>query len=69
MTKRSGEMLNQPSQFSVAFAYDYGADKWLIHDHRVLPGIAVAASPAAPLQADAMKPPSIVPSVATVSVK
>jgi hypothetical protein len=62
VTKRSGETLSQPSQFSVAFAYDYGVGQWLIHDHRVLRGIAVAVNPAPTLQADAVKsPPNVVP--------
>jgi hypothetical protein len=62
VTKRSGETLSQPSQFSVAFAYDYGVGQWLIHDHRVRRGIAVAVNPAPTLQADAVtSPPNIVP--------
>jgi hypothetical protein len=68
VTKRSGETLSQPSQFSAAFAYDYGVGKWLIHDHRVLRGIAVAVNPAATLQADAVKPPpSVVPASAATN--
>jgi hypothetical protein len=68
VTKQSGETLSQPSQVSVAFAYDHDDGKWLIQDHRVLRGIAVAVNPAPTLQADAVKsPPNIVPaSAATI---
>jgi hypothetical protein len=71
VTKRSGETLSQPSQVSVAFAYDHDVGRWLIHDHRVLRGIAVAVKPAPTLQADAVQPPlSIVPaSAATIPVQ
>ena len=55
-TRRSGETLSQPSQISVAFVYDDGVGKWLIHDHRVLRGVAVAVNPAPTLQADAVQP-------------
>ena len=65
VTKRSGERLSQPSQFSVAFAYDHDVGRWLIHDHRVLRGIAVAVNPAPTLQADTLKsPPNVVPASA-----
>jgi hypothetical protein len=72
VTKRSGERLSQPSRFSAAFAYDYGAGQWLIDNHRVLRGIAVAVDPATtPLQADKAKPaPNVVPvSAATIPVR
>ncbi|ANY82659.1 hypothetical protein BB934_30825 (plasmid) [Microvirga ossetica] len=71
VTKRSGETLRQPSQVSLAFAYDACAGKWLIQDHRVLRGIAVAVNPAPTLQADAVQPSlSIVPaSAATIPVQ
>ena len=54
-----------------SFAYDADAGKWLIHDHRVLRGIAVAVNPAPTLQADAVQPSlSIVPaSAATTPVQ
>ena len=71
VTKRSGETLSQPSQVSLALAYDADAGQWLIHDHRVLRGIAVAVNPAPTLQADAVQPSlSIVPaSAATIPVQ
>jgi hypothetical protein len=71
LTKRSGETLSEPSRFSMAFAYDHHAHKWLIHDHQVQRGIAVAVSPAATLQADAVElSPVIVPaSASTIPVK
>ncbi len=71
VTKRSGERLSQPSQFSVAFAYDHDVGRWLIQDHRVLRGIAVAVRPAPTLQADTVKsPPNVVPaSAATIPVQ
>lgn len=71
VTRRSGESLSQPSQFNVAFAYDDGVGRWLIHDHRVTRGIAVAFNPAGALQADAVKPaPVVVPaSAATAPVR
>ena len=71
VTKRSGETVSQPSQVSLAFAYDHDVGRWLIHDHRVLRGIAVAVKPASTLQADAVQPPlSIVPaSAATIPVQ
>ena len=71
VTKRSGERLSQPSQVSVAFAYDHDVGRWLIQDHRVLRGIAVAVKPAPTLQADAVQPSlSIVPaSAATIPVQ
>jgi hypothetical protein len=71
VTKRSGETVSQPSQVNLAFAYDAGAGKWLIHDHRVLRGNAVAVSPAPTLQADAVNPlRSVVPaSAATIPVQ
>ena len=71
VTKRSGETLSQPSQVSLAFAYDHDVGQWLIHDHRVLRGIAVAVNPAPTLQADAVQPSlSIVPaSAATIPVQ
>src|SRR5918993_859709 len=71
VTKRSGERLSQPSQVSVAFAYDHDVGQWLIQDHRVLRGIAVAVNPAPTLQADAVKPPpNVVPaSAATIPVQ
>ena len=56
VTKRSGETVSQPSQVSLAFAYDHDVGRWLIHDHRVLRGIAVAVKPAPSLQADAVQP-------------
>ena len=56
VTKRSGETVNQPSQVSLAFAYDHDVGRWLIHDHRVLRGVAVAVNPAPTLQADAVQP-------------
>jgi hypothetical protein len=71
VTKRSGETLSQLSQVSLAFAYDHDDGKWLIQDHRVLRGIAVAVNPAPTLQADAVQPSlSIVPaSAATIPVQ
>jgi hypothetical protein len=71
VTKRSGETLSQPSQVSLAFAYDHDVGRWLIHDHRVLRGIAVAVKPALTRQADAVNPlPSVVPaSAATIPVQ
>jgi hypothetical protein len=71
VTKQSGERLSQPSQFSVAFAYDHDVGRWLIQDHRVLRGIAVAVNPAPTLQADTVKsPPNVVPaSAATIPVQ
>ncbi len=56
VTTRSGKTVSQPSQVSVAFAYDHDVGRWLIHDHRVLRGIAVAVKPAPTLQADAVQP-------------
>ena len=56
VTKRSGETVSQPSQVSLAFAYDHDVGQWLIHDHRVLRGVAVAVNPAPTLQADAVQP-------------
>ena len=56
VTRRSGETVSQPSQVSLAFAYDHDVGRWLIHDHRVLRGIAVAVTPAPTLQADAVQP-------------
>ena len=44
VTRRSGETVSQPSQVSLAFAYDHDVGRWLIHDHRVLRGIAVAVN-------------------------
>jgi hypothetical protein len=71
VTKRSGETVSQPSQVNLAFAYDAGAGKWLIQDHRVLRGNAVAVSAAPTLQADSVNPlPSDVPaSAATIPVQ
>jgi hypothetical protein len=66
VTKRSGEKLSQPSQVSLAFVYDAGAGKWLIQDHRVRRGSAVAVSPAPTLIGDAVQSlPSVVPASAT----
>lgn len=66
VTKRSGETLSQPSQVSLAFAYDAGAGNWLIQDHRVLRGTAVAVSPAPTLKGDAVQSlPSLAPASAT----
>jgi hypothetical protein len=71
VTKRSGETLSQLSQVSLAFAYDHDDGKWLIQDHRVLRGIAVAVNPAPTLQADTVEsPPNVVPaSAATMPVQ
>jgi hypothetical protein len=71
VTRRSGETLSQPSQFSVAFAYDYVGSKWLIQDHRVLRGIPVAINTERTVQADAVKPALIVvpASAATIPIK
>ncbi|KAB0269215.1 hypothetical protein [Microvirga brassicacearum] len=71
VTRRSGKTLSQPSQISVAFAYDHDVGKWLIHDHQVLRDIAVAVNPAPTLQADAVKSPAnVVPaSAATIPVQ
>jgi hypothetical protein len=71
VTRRSGETLSQPSQVSVAFAYDHDVAKWLIHDYKVLRDIAIAVIPAPTLQADAVKsPPNVVPaSAATFPVQ
>ena len=71
VTKGSGETVSQPSQVSLAFAYDHDDGKWLIQDHRVLRGIAVAVNPAPTLQADAVQPSlGIVPaSAATIPVQ
>jgi ketosteroid isomerase-like protein len=70
-TRRSGETLSQPSQVSLAFAYDHDVGRWLIHDHRVLRGIAVAVKPAPSLQADAVQPSlsSVPASAATIPVQ
>ena len=56
VTRQSGETVSQPSQVSLAFAYDHDVGRWLIHDHRVLRGVAVAVTPAPTLQADAVEP-------------
>jgi hypothetical protein len=67
VTRRSGETLSQPSQVSVAFAYDHDVGQWLIHDYKVLRNIAVAVNPAPTLQADAAKsPPQAVPASAAI---
>jgi hypothetical protein len=71
VTKRSGETVSQPSQVSLAFAYDHDVGRWLIHDHRVLRGVAVAVTPAPTLQADAVQPSlsSAPASAATIPVQ
>jgi hypothetical protein len=71
VTTRSGKTVSQPSQVSVAFAYDHDVGRWLIHDHRVLRGIAVAVKPAPSLQADAVQPSlsSVPASAATIPVQ
>ena len=71
VTKRSGETVSQPSQVSLAFVYDHDVGKWLIQNHRVLRGNAVAVSPAPTRQADAVNPlPSVVPAgAATIPVQ
>jgi hypothetical protein len=71
VTNRSGESVSQPSQVSLAFVYDHDVGKWLIQNHRVLRGKAVAVSPAPTRQADAVNPlPSVVPaSAATIPVQ
>lgn len=66
VTRRSGETLSQPSQVSVAFAYDHDVGKWLIHDHQVLRNSPAAVKPALTLQADAVKSPA---SAATIPVR
>lgn len=60
LTKRSGETVSQPSQFSLAFAYDNDVGRWLIHDHRVQPGVTVAVNPVTPSAPDTVKPPPLV---------
>ena len=40
-SKRAGESLSQPSQFSMAFAYDEGSSRWVIQDHRVQLGVTI----------------------------
>ena len=71
VTSRSGETVSQPSQVSLAFAYDHDVGRWLIHDHQVLRGIAVAVKPAPSLQADAVQPSlsSVPASAATIPVQ
>jgi hypothetical protein len=71
VTRRPGETLSQPSQVSVAFAYDHDVGQWLIHDHKVLRDIAVVVNPATTLQANAVKSPlNVVPaSAATIPVQ
>ena len=41
-SKRAGESLSQPSQFSMAFAYDERSRRWVIQDHQVQRGITTS---------------------------
>ena len=49
-SKRAGESLSQPSQFSMAFAYDEGSRRWVIQDHRVQRGITTSRTGSCPMR-------------------